>query len=130
MKSLVAKTAAGTVISFIVMSAALFLPAGTLNYWQAWVFLAVFFTSSVAITVYLLRVDRALVERRVHSGPGAETESSQKVIQALIHVCFIALLIVPALDHRFKWSDVPAIASIAGDALILIGLASVLRVFR
>jgi len=45
------------------MAALLFLPAGTLNYWQAWVFIAVFMSVSAAVTVYLAIHDPELPDR-------------------------------------------------------------------
>jgi hypothetical protein len=50
---------------FLVMAALLFVPAGTLDYWQAWAFLAVYFASSLAVTLYLMKKDPKLLERRM-----------------------------------------------------------------
>lgn len=57
-----------------------FLPAGTLYYWQAWLFGAVFFACSLALTVYLAANDPKLLERRMNAGPRAEKEKAQKLI--------------------------------------------------
>jgi protein-S-isoprenylcysteine O-methyltransferase Ste14 len=103
----------------LVMAALLFLSAGTLNYWQAWVFLSVFVGASSAITVYLAIKDPALLERRLKVGPKAETEQTQKFAVTLAIAGFVALLVVPALDHRFGWSHVPPWISLAGDAPIV-----------
>jgi protein-S-isoprenylcysteine O-methyltransferase Ste14 len=112
------------------MGLAVFLSAWTIYYWQAWVFLAVFFVSVSAITVYLIRQDSKLLERRVKAGPGAERERSQKTIQLLASIAFIAVIIIPALDHRFRWSKVPLYISGAGDVLVALGLLAVFFVFR
>jgi ABC-type multidrug transport system permease subunit len=53
---------------FLVMGALLFLPAWTFDYWQAWAFLAVFFFAAFAITLYLMKKDPRLLERRVYAG--------------------------------------------------------------
>jgi Phospholipid methyltransferase len=63
--------------------ACLFIPAGTLNYWQAWVFVAVFGGSAQALGLYFLIHDRKLVERRMNIGPLAEQRPAQKFISAL-----------------------------------------------
>ena len=47
----------------------MFIPAGTLDYWQAWVFAAVFGFSSQAMGIFFLVHDRKLVERRMNIGP-------------------------------------------------------------
>lgn len=112
------------------MTLAVFVPAGTLRYWQGWAFLVVFMGASIAITVWLAEHDPSLLARRMHAGPSAETEPSQKLIQALAIFAFFAALVVPALDHRYGWSRVPTAASLLGLALVTLGFLVILRVFR
>lgn len=114
----------------VVMGAVLFVSAWTFNYWQAWVFLSVFGLSSLAVTVYLMKNDPKLLERRMHGGPTAEKELSQKIIMSAASIGFAAILIVPALDHRWHWSAVPPYAVIAGNILIVLGWTIILFVFR
>jgi hypothetical protein len=64
----------------LIVGLLVFLPAGTLDYWQAWLFAAVFVGCSLAITVYLAIVDPKLLESRMNAGPGVEKEPSQKII--------------------------------------------------
>src|SRR2546430_4612420 len=117
MNTLNAKAWLGLVFLAIAMGLLLFLPAGTVRYWQAWTYLGVFFGPSFLITLYLMKRDPALLKRRLSAGPAAEKETTQKVIMLFASVGFIAMLIVPALDYRFMWSSVPLYAVIAGDAL-------------
>lgn len=130
MNDLNKKALGGLLRLAVSMGLAVFLSAWTIYYWQAWVFLAVFFVSVSAITVYLIRQDSKLLERRVKAGPGAERERSQKTIQLLASIAFIAVIIIPALDHRFRWSKVPLYISGAGDVLVALGLLAVFFVFR
>lgn len=129
-RRLLQKTCAGFAQLALMMALLLFVPAGTLHYWQAWAFLAVFLGASLAITAYLFRHDRELLERRLRAGPSAETEASQKIIQAFAGLVFIAALVVPALDHRFGWSHLPLPVVLAGDVLVALGFLIVFRVFR
>jgi protein-S-isoprenylcysteine O-methyltransferase Ste14 len=115
---------------FAIMAVLLFLPARTLAFWQAWVFLAAFFVCACAVTLYLMRYDPGLYERRKRGGPGAETEFSQKIIMALASAGFAALLVVPALDHRFHWSAVPAALCLLGDVGVGLGYLAIFWVFR
>jgi protein-S-isoprenylcysteine O-methyltransferase Ste14 len=124
------KAFGGLLFLIIIMAAALFLSAWTLSYWQAWVFLSVFFVSVLAITIYLMKKDPKLLQRRVKAGPGYEKEKSQKIIQTLAQVAFISVLVVPAIDHRFAWSVVPAFVVVAGDVLVVLGLLIVFLVFK
>ncbi|MGH9739103.1 MAG: methyltransferase family protein [Candidatus Acidiferrales bacterium] len=126
----IAKAWFGLFFFLAVVGFALFVPAGTVRYWQAWLYVALYSVSVGAITLYLMRNDRALLERRIAAGPGAEKRTKQKIIQFIAQFAFLAVLVVPALDHRFAWSDVPSYAVITGDGLVLLGLYVVFRVFR
>ena len=120
----------GLIVLAFAMGLLLFVSAGTLHYWQAWAFLAVFFGASVFQTLYLMKHDPALLQRRLKGGPTAEPEWSQKIIMLGASVGFIALLVVPALDHRFGWSSVSLSVVIAGDVLIAAGFYIIFLVFR
>ena len=99
MNNLYFRALRSSIFGFIVMAALLFVPAGTLDYWQAFVFMAVFVGASAAITVYLAKQDPQLLERRMNVGPTAEKETTQKIIMVFALLGFIALLVVPAFDR-------------------------------
>lgn len=121
----------GELVRFLIsLMGLLFLPAWTLDYWQAWLFLAVFFAPVLAITAYLLSNDPKLLESRMKAGPRAEKEKSQKIIQLLASVAFIAAIVFPAIDHRFAWSPVPSYVAVAGDVLVALGFLIVFLVFK
>jgi protein-S-isoprenylcysteine O-methyltransferase Ste14 len=130
MRSLNLQAVFGLVILILVMVALVFGAAGTLHYWQGWAFFACYLAASIAITLYLARRDPALLARRMRGGPWAEREPTQRVIMSIASVGFIALLLVPGLDHRFGWSHMPVIVAIAGNVLMLLGWAGIFRVFR
>ncbi|WP_167098921.1 isoprenylcysteine carboxylmethyltransferase family protein [Mycobacterium sp. DL592] len=100
----------------------LFVPAGTLHYWQGWLFLGVFAVVSLVPTLYLGQLDPANVERRMHAGPKAETRTVQKLVVVGILACFTGMLVVSGVDHRFGWSDMPAALSVLGAVLVTVGL--------
>lgn len=109
----------------------LFGSAGTLDYWQAWVFLAVFTAVSVLPTLYLGRIDPAAIERRRRAGPTAETRVVQKVVVTGILIAFAATLVIAGLDRRFGWSQVPVPLVVLGDILVALGLGgAILVVFQ
>jgi protein-S-isoprenylcysteine O-methyltransferase Ste14 len=129
-KSLALKTIAGFLNLFFCLALLLFAPARTLHFWQAWVYLLVFFISCAWITLYLWKKDPALLERRVKAGPTAEKETSQKLIQFLATLAFVGTMIVPSLDRRFGWSHVPLALVVAGDMLAALGFWIVFVVYR
>jgi protein-S-isoprenylcysteine O-methyltransferase Ste14 len=130
MKGLYTKALLSVVALAISMGLLLFAPAGTSQYWQAWVYLGIFTGASLLTTVYLMKKDPALLKRRLSGGPTAESESTQKVIMSFASVGFIGLLVVPALDHRFRWSIVPLPVVMAGDALVAVGFYFIFLVYR
>ena len=103
----------------VTMALLLFLPAWSLHYWQGWLFLVVFCGAGLVSTMYFLRTDPKLVERRMAAGPVAETEPAQKRIMAVTSVCFILAIMVPALDYRWQWSNVPTWLVIVGNIGVL-----------
>ena len=130
MKNLNVKAWVALAALAVVMGLLLFVPAGTIYYWQAWVYLSIFTGASVLTTLYLLKHDQALLERRMSGGPTAEKRPAQKFIMLCTSIGFIALLVVPALDRRFGWSSVVLGVVIAGDVIVAIGLYLISLVYR
>jgi protein-S-isoprenylcysteine O-methyltransferase Ste14 len=130
MNALNAKAFVSLAVLILIMAALIYIPAGTLNYWQAWLFLAVYFASSLAITLYLIARDPTLLRRRMRGGPTAEKQPTQKIIMTLTSLGFIGLRVVPALDHRLGWSYVSPSLELIRDALVVLGFLGVFRVFK
>ena len=87
-----------SLVSMLAFAGLLFAPAGSLRFWQGWLYGFVFVTATAAISIYLLKHDPKLVERRMQAGPTAEREPTQKVIVTIILVGFILLIVLPGLD--------------------------------
>jgi protein-S-isoprenylcysteine O-methyltransferase Ste14 len=123
-----------TIVIFLTISlalaAVLFVIAGTLSYWQAWVFVIVFAVCTNVIGMYLSLNDPALLERRLKVGPAAEQSFAQRIISAASLIVFLAMFVICALSQRFGWSPVPTMVSLAGDVLVALGLYIWLLTFR
>jgi protein-S-isoprenylcysteine O-methyltransferase Ste14 len=130
MNKLIIQALSAFLIGAIALGVLLFLPAWTLNYWQAWVFIVVFMTSVNAIGLYLALKDPALLERRKKFGPTQEQSPAQKIAIAIGVLALLSVFVFSALAHRFGWSPVPAYGSLAGDALVALGLFINLLVFK
>lgn len=113
---------ASALIGIAVFCVLLFLPAGTFHYWQAWVFIAAFMIGTMVPSIYLAVTNPAALQRRMHAGPMAESRMTQKLVIGALFLLAFAVMVVSALDYRFGWSDVPAVISLIGSALVLIGL--------
>ncbi|HTB22176.1 MAG TPA: isoprenylcysteine carboxylmethyltransferase family protein [bacterium] len=121
---------AGLAALVLVMAGFLFLPAWTVLYWQAWVFLALFSAETAAITAYLMKHDPDLLERRVKAGPISEKDPIQKLIQSVASLAFVSILLISALDHRFAWSRMGTFFTVLGDLWVGAGLLAVFFVFK
>jgi protein-S-isoprenylcysteine O-methyltransferase Ste14 len=129
-RKLYIKIAVRLLLFFPIAGILIFLTAGTLSYWEAWVFIAVFFACNLALTAYLVFRDPKLLERRMKVGPAAEKTMTQKIIAALAFVFFAGTAVVPALDHRFDWTDVPASVVVLGNLLIVVSYFAFYRVLK
>ena len=98
----------GALFSLVVLWVMIFLAAGSLRYWQGWLFWLHFAAWTAGGTLYFLERDPALVSRRLRAGPTAEKEPVQKRIQLFASMFLCAIFVVAGLDHRFDWSTVPA----------------------
>jgi protein-S-isoprenylcysteine O-methyltransferase Ste14 len=130
MKNLAVKVVVPLFLILGVIGVAIFAAAWTLNYWQGWLFLAVLSVSTFALVLYWLVYDREMLEKRFSVRPEDEQERGQQIIQALVRPFILILLIVPVLDHRFRWSVVPGYVSVIGSGLVAVGMFLVILVFR
>ncbi len=117
-------------LGVILLGLLLFLPAGTFNYWQAWVFIVVFMITISVFGVYFSIKDPELMQRRKQAGPGAEQSTLQKIVATLAFTVLVALFIFGGLDRRFGWSHMPSFISWAGDALEVVSFFLYYLVFR
>jgi protein-S-isoprenylcysteine O-methyltransferase Ste14 len=118
------------IILTAVMGLLVFIPAGTIHYWEGWAYLSIFTGASVFTTLYLMITDRALLERRMKGGPAAEKRPAQKLIMLVVSIGFLALLVVPGLDRRFGWSRVPIVVVVLGHLMVATGFFLIALVYR
>jgi len=110
-----------------VLGLVFFLPAGTLNYWEAWVYLVVLFTPMFFVMQYLIKNDPALLERRART---KEQASEQSLIIKLSYIYFIVTFLLPGFDKRYGWSDAPLWLVVLAQVLVFLGYVLVTQVFK
>ena len=114
-------------MAFVALSAMFFLTAGTLAYWEAWLYLAILFIPMFFVGTWLLKNDPELLERRMRF---REKETTQKRVINFSLLWFLLAFLLPGFDHRFGWSDVPVWVVLAAALLVLLGYFMVFWVFR
>lgn len=115
------------VVGIPMIGAMLFLPAGTIRYWQAWVWMAALLIPMVLSLLYLLGTDPKLLERRTRMN---ETRSPQKWIIAASTLYLLFVFILPGFDVRYGWSNVPAWLCLAADGVVLASYSLYILVLR
>jgi protein-S-isoprenylcysteine O-methyltransferase Ste14 len=103
------------------------LPAGTFNYWQVYLYFAVVVVPMIFVLIYFLKTDPRFLERRTKT---TEKVKEQKLIQLINLPVFISAFIIPGLDRRFGWSDVPVEIIIITNFVILGGYLIIFNVFK
>ncbi len=102
----------------VILGTVFFVSAGTISYWQAWVYLAVLLPPMALVMHYLIRNDPELLERRL---TGREKREKQDVISKVTAVLWLMSFLIPGLDQRLGWSSVPWLVVVISDGLVLSG---------
>lgn len=116
----------------VMVGGMLFIPAGSLRFWQGWTFLVLVFAVTISSFIYFLKHDPQLVERRLQS---KEKVREQRRLINLTQPAFFAAFLVPGLDYRFGWSrthfgGVPLWLCLVSHGLVLGGLLFVFWVLK
>ncbi len=105
------------VCGLILVMALIFLPAGTICFFNGWLFIALLFAPMLVLGAYLLIKSPALLEKRLDA---KEKEGTQKGVVAASGVLFLAGFVIAGLDFRFSWSHIPAPIVYVAAAVLLI----------
>ena len=105
----------------------LFVPAGTLAYRGAWLFIALLFTPILVMGVVLFIKNPELLRKRLEM---KEREKEQQHVVALSGLLLVTSFIVAGLDHRFGWSHVSNAIVVIASAILLVGYALYVEVLR
>jgi len=105
-------------IGMPIIALIIILPAGTWAYWQGWMYMITLFLPMFFVLPYFLLRDPALLERRMRM---REKESAQRKIIAFSYLYFLLAFVLPGIDIRFGWSNVPPLVSILADGFVFGG---------
>jgi len=104
MKRLIINAIARFLAGFITIAAILFIPAGSIRFWNAWLFMGVLFVPMLFVIGYLIVRDPELLYKRLNT---SEKEKTQKNVVLLTAIAILSGFIISGLDYRFQWSKVP-----------------------
>lgn len=115
------------IIGLILIAALLFIPAGTLNYPNGWLFICILFIPMIIVGIILMIKDPDLLKKRLNA---KENESTQKAVLLVSGVMFISSFAIAGLNFRFNWSTLPDIIVIAASIVFLVGYVMYMEVLR
>jgi protein-S-isoprenylcysteine O-methyltransferase Ste14 len=127
---MVARLLIQNAIWICVMAALLFVPAGTLHWPAAWVFLGSIGLLGLGCGVWLLKTDPALMAERMRSPVQDGQPAADKIFVWVFGPAMLIWFIVMGLDARFQGSDAPLALQALGFALLLLALALIMWVMR
>lgn len=111
----------------IALGLLILVPAWTFNYWQVYAYFALILVPMILVLFYFLKRDPKFLERRTRM---REKEKQQGFITILSSLVFLLGFIIPGLDHRFHWSEVPLLGIIIAYIIILFGYLVIFLVFK
>ena len=115
------------IFGIVLIGAMLFWPAGTFDYFGAWLFIGLLFVPMLILGTVLFIKAPALLKKRLDF---KEKEKTQKGVIALSGLMFPVGFVLSAFDFRFGWSRVPLSAVIAASVLFLVGYGMYGEVLR
>ena len=115
------------IFGFIIIALLLFIPAGTLNYWNAWLFIGILFIPMLIVGTLLMIKNPDLLSKRLNS---KENESEQKVLLLLGGVMFIGGFIISGLNYRFQWMTLPKWMIVIATIIFLLAYILYAEVLR
>ena len=125
--SLKSRLALRFLLALGVLGALLFIPAGSLRFWQGWAYIAISFVPGLFAFTYFYKHDLQLIERRMQF---KEKMREQKRIMTFVYIAWLVAFVLPGLDHRFGWSHSPLWITILSQAVVFGGFATTLWVAK
>ena len=115
------------IIGLLFVALLLFLPAGTVHYYNAILFIFLLFIPIFILGLVLFIKSPDLLEKRLDA---KEKENTQKGVLLASALIFIAGFVIAGLDFRFSWSNVPPLAVIIASVVLLVSYALYAEVMR
>jgi protein-S-isoprenylcysteine O-methyltransferase Ste14 len=124
---IVARAILNGFLALVSFGLSLFLPAGTLGFRNAWLFLGIFVIGLVTVLVYFALTNSEYARKRLQAN---EQEKPQRIVMASLILAALAMLIVAGLDHRYRWSRVPVPLVVVAAVIMTASLVMVFIVMK
>ena len=115
------------VLGIVLVCTLIFIPAGTFDYWNGWLFMGILFIPLFIAGIVMMIKNPELLKRRLNA---KETEKEQKKVILFSGIMFLVGFIVAGLNYRFDWIELPGIVSIIASVIFLIAYILYAEVLR
>ena len=105
----------------------LFIPAGTFNFWQAWLLISILFIPMFILGLILIKYNPDLLKKRLNA---KEEQKEQKIVIILSIIMFLASFLLAGFNFRFKWIILSPLISYIFAIVFLIAYALYVEVLR
>ncbi len=114
-------------LGVILVGLLIFIPAGTINYINGWLFMVLLFIPMFIAGIIMMVKSPDLLRSRLNA---KEKESEQKEVVALSGLMFLLGFVVAGLDYRFGWIQVPSVVVVVASAIFVISYIIYAEVLR
>jgi len=126
-RSLILQATGKFIFLFILFGLCYFLTAGTILFWEAWLFIGIVFVMMLFFLRFMVKNDPDLLRRRLQRG---EKRQEQKIIVIISDILILIIFLLPGLDRRWNWSLVPIWLVFVSDAIFALGYMMFFRVLK
>jgi len=112
---------------FFLLGLCFFLSAGTMLFWEAWLFIGIFFVILLINLRFMVKNDPDLLRRRLKRG---EKRKDQKIIHNASNIVLLITILLPGLDRRWNWSSTPIWLVLVSDVIFAFGYMILFRVLK
>ncbi len=126
-RSLILQATGKFTFLFILFGLCYFLTAGTILFWEAWLFIGIVFVMMLLFLRFMVKNDPDTLRRRLQRG---ENRQEQKIIVIISDVLILIILLLPGFDRRWNWSSVPIWSVFVSDVIFALGYMMFFRVLK
>ena len=114
-------------LGVLIIGLLLFVPANTINYWNAWLFMGLLFIPMFIAGIVMMVKAPELLRKRLNA---KEKENEQKSVVKLSGLMFLVGFIVAGLNYRYKWTTLPNFVVIIASVIFILSYILYAEVLR
>ena len=115
------------VLGAVIVGLLVFIPAGTLYYWNGWIFMGILFVPMFFAGIVMMIKNPELLRKRLNA---KEKQSEQNMVIKLSGLMFLVGFIVAGLNYRFKWNVLPTGITVGAAIVFLLAYLLYAEVLR